>query len=84
MWLASALSVTSRLWLGGVIQTRRDRGSIRALLEGVRACGAWRALLLCTDGLSSYPKQALKVFSEPIRTGKRGRPRLLLPDGVTW
>jgi hypothetical protein len=27
-------------------------------------------------------KQALKVFSEPIRTGKRGRPRLLLPEGL--
>jgi hypothetical protein len=28
------------------------------------------SLLLCTDGLASYPKQALKVFSEPLRTGK--------------
>jgi hypothetical protein len=82
MWLASALSVTSRLWLGGVVQIRRDRGLIRVLLERVRTCGAFDTLLLCTDGLSSYPKQTLKVFSDPIRTGKRGRPRLLLPDGV--
>ena len=82
VWLASALSVTSRLWLGGVVQIRRDHGLVRVLLERVRACGALDTLLLCTDGLSSYPKQALMVFSEPIRTGKRGRPRLLLPDGV--
>ncbi len=72
VWLASALSVSSRLWLGGVVRIRRDRHLIRTLLVGVRACGAFQSLLLCTDGLSSYPKQALKVFSEPIRTGKRG------------
>lgn len=82
VWLASALSVSSRLWLGGVVQVRRDRGLIRTLLEGVRACGAFDTLLLCTDGLAAYPKQALKVLREPLRTGKRGRPRLLLPDGV--
>jgi len=82
LWLASAMSVSSRLWLGGVVQIRRERALIRELLLGVRACGAFQSLLLCTDGLSSYPKQALKVFSKPLRTGKRGRPRLLLPDGV--
>jgi hypothetical protein len=82
MWLASAISVTSRLWLGGVVQVQRDRGLIRALLEGVRDCGAFDALLLSTDGLSSYPKQALSVLREPLRTGKRGRPRLLLPEGL--
>src|SRR5215210_4827592 len=82
VWLASALSVTSRLWLGGVLQRRRDRTLIGTLLEGVRACGTFEALLLCTDGLATYPKQALKVFSEPLRTGKVGRPRLLLPEGL--
>jgi hypothetical protein len=59
VWLASALSVASRLWLGGVVQVRRDRSLIRTLLERVRACGAFRSLLLCTDGLSSYPKHRL-------------------------
>jgi hypothetical protein len=82
LWLASAISVSSRLWLGGVVQVQRDRTLIRTLLEGVRACGAFQTLLLCTDGLSSYPKQALKVLREPLRTGKRGRPRLLLPEGL--
>jgi hypothetical protein len=41
VWLASALSVTSRLWLGGVLQIRRERSLIRTLLEGVRACGTF-------------------------------------------
>jgi hypothetical protein len=38
--------------------------------------------LLVTDGLASYAKQALHVFREPLRTGNRGRPRLVLPGGV--
>jgi hypothetical protein len=82
LWLASALSVSSRLWLGGVVQIRRDRCLIRQLLLRVRACGAFEELLLCTDGLAAYPKQALKVLREPVHTGKRGRPRLLLPEGI--
>jgi hypothetical protein len=48
VWPASAISVSNRLWLGGVLQIQRDRGLIRTLLEGVRACGAFEALLLCT------------------------------------
>ena len=82
VWLASAISVTSRLWLGGVVHIRRDRALIRRLLQGVRACGVFEDLLLCTDGLAAYPKQALKVLRKPLRTGKRGRPRLLLPEGL--
>ncbi len=39
--------------------------------------------MLCTEpGLAAYPKQAFKVLREPLRTGKRGRPRLLLPEGL--
>jgi hypothetical protein len=82
MWLASALEVSSRLWLGGVVSSRRDRALIRALLSGVRACGSVAGVLLCTDGLASYAKQALSVFREARGTGRVGRPRLVLPEGV--
>ena len=82
MWLAGALAVESRLWLGGVVSMRRDRDLIRALLSRVRSCGLVRAVLLCTDGLASYPKAAIHLFREPLRTGKPGRPRLILPEGI--
>ena len=69
VWLASArFSVSSRLWLGGVVQIRRDRCLIWQLLEGVRACGVFEDLLLCTDGLAAYPKQALKVFTQSFHS----------------
>jgi transposase-like protein len=81
-WLASAITVPSRLWLGGVVSAARDGALIRALLERVRACGPVRAVLLCTDGLASYPSQALRLFRTAERTGRRGRPRLTLPAGL--
>lgn len=82
LWLAGALEVRSRLWLGGVVSLRRDRQLIRSLLSRVRASGCVKAVLLCTDGLSSYPKEALRLFREALRTGRAGRPHLLLPEGV--
>jgi hypothetical protein len=82
LWLASAIAVPSRLWLGGAVGAARDGALIRSLLEQVRACGPVRAVLLCTDGLASYPKQARRVFRAPRRTGRVGRPRLVLPDGL--
>lgn len=82
VWLASAIAVPSRLWLGGVVSATRDGALIRALLERVRACGPGRAVLLCTDGLASYPSQALRLFRTPERTGRRGRPRLARPAGL--
>jgi hypothetical protein len=77
-----ALAIQSRLWLGGVVSMSRERELIRTLLSRVRACGSVRAVLLCTDGLASYPKAAIHLFREPLRTGRVGRPRLILPEGV--
>ena len=73
LWLAWAVSASVSSVAGGVVQIRRERALIRELLR-VRACGAFQGLLLCTDGLSSYRKQALKAFGEALRTGKRGAP----------
>jgi hypothetical protein len=81
-WLASAIAVPSRLWLGGVVSATRDARLIRRLLDRVWACGTKQALLLCTDGLLSYPKQAVRAFRVPERTGRRGHPRMLLPAGM--
>ena len=81
-WLASAMEVRSRLWLGSVISRHRDKELIRGLLIRVRRCGPVEKILLVTDGLASYASQALKVFRKPLHSGKVGRPRLVLPAGV--
>ncbi len=82
VWMALALAVPSRLWLGGVISRHRDLPLITRLVERVLACAATRAILVCVDGLASYVTAFPQVFRQPIRTGRRGRPRLVLPDGL--
>ncbi len=81
-WVATALAVTSRRWLGGVVSAHRDKALVRRLLERVRACGLTRAILLGVGGRSRSVTQARRVFREPVQTGKPGRPRLVLPKGV--
>jgi len=81
VWQAMALDVASRLWLGGVVSPTRDGALVIRLLERVRACVVSHALLRCVDGFVAYVGAALAVFRVPVYTGKRGRPRLRLPDG---
>ena len=74
-WMALALAVPCRLWLGGVVGRVRDLGLIQRLVDLVRL--AWlpgRALLLCVDGLGSYPTAFWRAFREKVFTGRRGRP----------
>jgi len=77
-----ALAVPSRLWLGGVISPHRDGILITQLVQKVRACAKSRAILVCVDGLASYVTAFLRVFRHPQRTGRRGRPRLVVEPGL--
>jgi len=84
VWMALALAAPTRLWLGGVISRQRDLDLITRLVQRVRACTVTPAILVCVDGLASYVTAFLKVFRQPIRTGRRGRPRLALPAGFQF
>src|SRR5215218_4882728 len=53
VWMALAMMVTTRLWLGGEVSERGDMALIRRLVERVKRCAARRPLLVCTDGLVS-------------------------------
>jgi transposase-like protein len=79
VWMAMALAVPSRLWLGGVVSPQRDEALIRALVGMVAACAAGFGVLVCVDGLASYVTAFARAFRHPLRTGKVGRPRLV-PD----
>jgi transposase-like protein len=83
LWLAMAMAVPSRLWLGGVISPVRDLGLIQALVTLVRK--AWRpgqTLLVCVDGLASYVTAFWLAFREKVRTGRPGRPSFRWPQGL--
>src|SRR5262250_993729 len=76
VWMALAMMVTTRLWLGGEVSERRDLPLIRRLMERVRRGAACRPLLVCTDGLVSYIRAIRETFRDPVHTGTGGRPRL--------
>jgi transposase-like protein/IS1 family transposase len=76
VWMALAMMVKTRLWLGGEVSEQRDLPLIRRLIERVKRCAARRPLLVCTDGLVSYIRAIRETFRDPVHTGKGGRPRL--------
>lgn len=78
VWMALALMVSTRLWLGGVVASSRDTAFISSLVEKVRACATalCTGILFCTDGLKAYVSAIREVFREPVRNGQAGRPRL--------
>lgn len=82
-WVAMALAVPSRLWLGGVLSPVRNLFLIQKLVDMVRL--AWlpgTTLLIGVDGLSSYVTAFWVAFREKVYTGRRGRPPYRLPEGV--
>ncbi len=82
LWMALALCVTTRLWLGGVVSCKRDKTMARLLALKVRACALCRPILVVFDGFVAYVDAFRKAFRSPERTGKRGRPRLVRWPGV--
>lgn len=77
-WMALALMVSTRLWLGGAVGYSRDAALITRLVEKVRACASalCLGLLFCTDGLKTYISAIGRVFREAVPTRQSGRPRL--------
>jgi transposase-like protein len=82
LWVAMALMVSTRLWLGGVVSAQRDRPLIERLVALVAACAAFGPLLFVSDGLASYIGAVRRAFRTP-QGGTGGRPRLVpWPDLV--
>jgi len=78
LWMALAIMVSTRLWLGGVLSPHRDTTLIHRLGTLIRACALPQPLLLVTDGLVTYAKVFRRTFRTPQRTGRRGAPRLVI------
>ena len=80
-WMALAMAVSTRLWLGGVVSRKRDLGLIRALADKIRGIALCRPLLLAVDGLSSYVTAFRLAFRSklPRWGGATGRCKL-----VSW
>jgi len=82
VWMAMAICVSTRLWLGGVVSACRDGNLITRLIQQIRRCALCRPLLFCTDGFKGYVSAIQNVFRTPIFTGKQGRPHLRMWDNI--
>ena len=80
IWMALAIWVPARLWLGGVISPRRDLDLIQALADKVRKMALCRPLLLAVDGLASYVSAFRNAFRSkfPRQAGELGRCKLVV------
>jgi transposase-like protein len=81
IWMALAIWVPTRLWMGGVVSPKRDLDLIQALADQVRHMALCRPLLLAVDGLASYVSAFRNAFRSkfPRREGETGRCKL-----VSW
>ena len=73
LYLFSSICVSTRLWLGGIVSTKRHGRTARLLAERVRRAALPGPLLVVFDGFSGY----VKAFRFPVQTGQAGRPRLV-------
>src|SRR3954467_7016545 len=62
LWMAMAMAVPSRLWLGGVVSARRDLGLITTVVQMVRRAAKGTEFLACVDGLASYVTAFIRIF----------------------
>ena len=81
LWMALAIWVPTRLWMGGVVSPKRDLDLIQALADKVRQMALCRLLLLAVDGLASYVSAFRNAFRSkfPRLAGETGRCKL-----VSW
>jgi len=73
-WMALAIWVPTRLWMGGVVSPKRDLDLIQALADKVRSMALCRPLLLAVDGLASYVSAFRNAFRSklPRQEGELG------------
>src|SRR5918911_3968472 len=75
VWMAMAMMVSTRLWLGGVISTQRDQRLLTRLAQLVAACALIAPLLLVVDGFTSYLAAFRRAFRTREQRGGQGAPR---------
>jgi len=75
VWMATAMTVFSRLFVWGEVGAHRTKGLIELVMAHVHAAAQGvQAVLFAIDGFAAYPRAILKHFYTSVRTGQPGRP----------
>ena len=75
VWMAMAMMISPRLWLGGAISTRRDQRLVTQVVALIAASALVAPLLLVVDGFASYVDAFRQAFRTRVHHGGRGAPR---------
>jgi hypothetical protein len=75
IWMALAIMVSTRLWLGGAVSPSRDKKLLATLVAQVVKVALCRPMVWAVDGLVAYVGGIQRAFRTPLRTGQRGAPR---------
>lgn len=78
LYVFSSICTSTRLWLGGIITTKRDEKAACSLAAMIHRAALPGPLLVVFDGFPGYVRAFRKAFRFPIRTGRAGRPRLVV------
>jgi len=82
MWMALAIMVSTRLWLGGTVDVKRSKVMIVDCLQQVARCALCRPLLLAVDGFNMYQTAIRKAFRSSHPIGKNGRMKNVFWDNI--
>lgn len=75
IWMALALMVSTRLWLGGAVSPMRDKQLLATVVAQVVKVALCRPIVWAVDGLVAYIGVIQRAFRTPLGTGQRGAPR---------
>jgi IS1 family transposase len=59
-----------------------DEALAECAVRQTQSRSAGQTVVWCSDGWRPYPAVIARVYRQPVRTGRRGRPALRVPDGV--
>lgn len=83
LWLAMAMAVRSRLWLGAVCRPKRDKHLARQIITCVYNWAKQRPLVISFDGWKVYYDLCLQIFSEPVYSARKGRAPMKIWEQLT-
>jgi transposase-like protein len=79
MWMALAMVVASRLWLGGAVSATRDRKLIERVAQLVARSASGQRVMVVVDGFVAYVEAFKRACATYVKHPKGGRRTC-----VTW
>ncbi len=62
---------------------RREEALATEAIRKTHARSRGQPVSWCSDGWRAYPKAITRAYRRPVRTGRRGRPPLRVPEGLS-